>query len=141
VQCIVRTAYRSLFDEGDGLFGEQASATEYWWEHSTPERYLQGVCNLLGGTVSLPFAERPLSGIDASARVHGAAEIHEPVWIGPRAHIEANARIGPHVQVGAGVHVDRGVALERCVVWDDVDVHHDVKDEVLGVPTAARGSL
>ncbi len=34
---------------------------DYWWEHSTVQRYLQGGCaNVLEGRVHLPYAERHL---------------------------------------------------------------------------------
>jgi len=115
-QCIVRTAYRSLFDEGRGLHG---FATErYWWEHSTPSRYLQGICNALDGAVPLPFAEHFVRGVSPSAVVE------------PGVRIGTNAVVGPHVQLERDVVVDPGVRLQRAVVWSG-RVRRDATDAVL----------
>jgi len=126
-QCIIRTAYRSLFDEGR-LFG--VVTERYWWEHSTPERYLQGVRNVLDGRVPLPFAERPIVGVDPRAHVEPGATIVDPVWIGEDARVGAGARVGPHVQLEAGVVVDPGVSLARAIVWSG-RVRRDASDVVL----------
>lgn len=127
-QCVIRTAYRSLFDEGRGLHG---FVTErYWWEHSTAERYLQGVCNALDGQVPLPYAPGPVRGVASDAVVHGDAVVVDPVWIGPGARVEAGARVGPHVQLGPGVVVRSGVRVRRAVVWGG-ELTHDVVDRVV----------
>lgn len=127
-QCIVRTAYRSLFDEGRGLFG--FATNRYWWEHSTPERYLQGVCNALDGAVPLPYAERFVQGVDTSAHVEPGARIVGPVWVGPDVRIGTGAIVGPHVQLERGVVVDPGVTLQRTVVWSG-RVQRDTVDAVV----------
>jgi NDP-sugar pyrophosphorylase family protein len=128
-QCVIRTAYRELFDQGRGLQGFVTD--RYWWEHSTVERYLQGVWNVLEGRVALPFAEGPLRGVDPTARVADSARIIEPVWVGPGAVIEADATVGPLVQLGAGALVAAGAHLERTVVWDGVTATREVRDRVL----------
>ncbi len=114
-QCVIRTAYRGLFDEGRGLFGFRTD--RYWWEHSTLERYLQGVINALDGRVSLPYAQTHVRGVAAGASIDASAEIVEPVWIGDRVRVEAGARVGPHVQLEPGVVVGAGARLARAVVW------------------------
>jgi len=127
-QCIVRTAYRSLFDEGRGLHG---FATErYWWEHSTPSRYLQGICNALDGAVPLPFAEHFVRGVSPSAVVEPGARIVDPVRIAEGVRIGTNAVVGPHVQLERDVVVDPGVRLQRAVVWSG-RVRRDATDAVL----------
>jgi len=128
-QCVIRTAYRSLFHEGQG---PAAFVTDrYWWEHSTPERYLQGVKNVLDGAVPLPYAEQPVRGVHASARIDPSATVVDPVWIGPGVEIRAGACVGPHVQLGAGAVVESGVRLENVVAWEDVCVDADAHDVVL----------
>lgn len=127
-QCVIRTAYRSLFDEGRGLHGFVTRS--YWWEHSTAERYLQGVCNALDGLVPLPYAPGPVRGVAADAVVEPGAIVTEPVWIGPGARIEAGARVGPHAQLGGGTHVRPGARVERAVVWGG-EVAGDVVDRVV----------
>ncbi len=127
-QCVVRTAYREAAAEGR-VFGYRTEG--YWWEHSTPERYRQGVFNVLDGQAALHYAEHPLRGVDDTAQVDPRATIEPPVWIGPNARIGAGASVGPHVQVGAGAAVNPGVRLRRCVVWDGVSVSADAEDAVL----------
>lgn len=135
-QCVIRTAYRELFDEGGALFGMRHDG--YWWEHSTPARYLAGVARVLDGAVPLPYAPGPLHGVDPSAHVEPSAEVTGPVWIGPGARVEAGARVGPHVQLGAGAQVAAGVRLERAIVWDGVRVEADTSDVVLGRAGAVK---
>jgi mannose-1-phosphate guanylyltransferase len=124
-QCIVRTAYRSLFDEGRGLYG--FSTDRYWWEHSTTERYLEGVFNVLDGRVALPYAPQPVIGVHPSARIHPDARVIDPVFIGADVSVGAGAIVGPHVQLGEGVRVEPGARIERCVVWERavVDGEHE----------------
>lgn len=124
-QCIIRTAYRALFNEARGI--DVHSFAGYWWEHSTVERYLHGVANLLGGRVALPWAERPVIGVDPSAVVDAGAELDERVFIGPRARIGAGAKIGPYTQIGADAVVERGVCVERSVVWPGAVLDYDLE--------------
>jgi mannose-1-phosphate guanylyltransferase len=127
-QCVIRTAYRAAMAEGR-VFGVVTEG--YWWEHSTPERYRQGVWNVLDGQATLPHAEHPLRGVDPSAVVEPGAVVEPPVWIGPGARVGKGARVGPHVQLGAGAQVAPGVSLRRVVVWDGVTAEHDAQDAVL----------
>ncbi len=131
-QCIVRTAYRELFHEGRGLHG--VVTEDYWWEHSTPERYLQGVANVLDGKARLPHAEHPLRGVSEGASVDPSAEILGPVWVGPGVRIEAGARIGPHVQLGAEVTVESGSVVERAIAWEGAVLSGTVRDAVVPSP-------
>lgn len=134
-QCVVRTAYRAALSEGK-VFG--VVTERYWWEHSTPERYREGVFNVLDGRVDLPYAEQHLRGVHPEAQVHPEATIREPVWIGAGARVGAGATVGPHVQLAARAVVEPGVSVARSVVWDGVTVGRDVEDEVL-VDDVARG--
>lgn len=131
-QCIIRTAYRSLFDEGRALQGFVTD--RYWWEHSTALRYLQGVCNALDGAVPLPFAPGFVRGVSPSAIVADDAAIVGPVWIGDDVRIGAGATVGPHVQLEAGVEVAPGATLSRAVVWAG-RVAGEVRDAVIGDAT------
>lgn len=128
-QCVVRTAYRSLFDEGRDLQGWVTE--DYWWEHSTPERYLQGVFNVLEGRVSLPFAPHGTSGVHPSASIDPTARIVDPVWVGPGASIGAGATVGPLAQIGAGARVAAGVEVQRSIVWGGARVERSTVDAVV----------
>jgi mannose-1-phosphate guanylyltransferase len=123
-QCIVRTAYRELFETGPGI--DAWLHDGYWWEHSTTERYLEGLANVLEGRVALPWAEAPIVGIDPSAVIEEGVEIVGPVRIGAKARIEPGAKIGPCVEIGAGAYVDAGVKVERASVWPDAHVKADL---------------
>lgn len=127
--CVIRTAYRDLFQTGGELFGFEHSG--YWWEHSTVERYLKGVAKVLDGRIALPFADGPLRGVDPTADVHTSARVDERAWIGPRARVDADVVIGPHVQIGADAHVLAHASLQRCVVWPGVTVSGSHRDAVL----------
>jgi NDP-sugar pyrophosphorylase family protein len=128
-QCVIRTAYRSLFDERRGLHGFVTD--RYWWEHSTPQRYIRGVANVLDGEVALPYAERPIRGIDRSAVVEPGARVEPPVWVGPGATIGRDAVVGPHVQLGAGSTVKPGARVVSSIVWDGAVVEGRVREVVV----------
>ncbi len=128
-QCIVRTAYRELFRDSEQRVGVHLHPG-YWWEHSTPERYLAGIRNVLDGRVDLPWAQRPVVGVDPHAVVDPSARIVDPVFIGPGARIGAFAVIGPHSQVGAGARVGAGVQIVRSAVWPGAEAHADLTDAV-----------
>jgi NDP-sugar pyrophosphorylase family protein len=127
-QCVARTAYRELFRSGQGL--DVHISEGYWWEHSTVARYLQGIENVLEGRVDLPQADRPLRGVDPSARVADDVQVRGPVWIGADAEIGAGATIGPHTQIGRGAKVADGITVERSVVWEGVELGRDARGEV-----------
>jgi NDP-sugar pyrophosphorylase family protein len=127
-QCIVRTAYRQLFHESRGINVHVHDG--YWWEHSTIERYLQGIANVLDGRVQLPWAERPVTGVDPSAIIEAGVEIDPRVLVGPGARIGAGAKIGPWTEIGAGAVVAPGVRVERAAVWPRATLEQDLIDGV-----------
>jgi mannose-1-phosphate guanylyltransferase len=124
-QCIVRTAYRQLFHEPRGI--DVHVHAGYWWEHSTIDRYLQGIANVLDGRVKLPWAERPVIGVDPSAIIEDGARIDARVFVGPGARIGAGATIGPCTQIGAGAVVAPGVRVEHAAVWPGAILDHDLE--------------
>jgi NDP-sugar pyrophosphorylase family protein len=109
----------------------------YFWEHSTPERYLQGNFNLLEGLGRPRHTPGPITGIAADAQVSPHATLREPFLVAPGAIIEAGAVVGPEVVLGRRAKVAASVRLERAVVWPDVLVDRAAKDTILtGVPAA-----
>ncbi len=134
-QCVIRTAYRAAAGQGR-VFGFTTDG--YWWEHSTPERYRQGVFNVLEQRVPLPYAEHHLQGVHPEAVVEPGARIEGPVWIGAGARVRGDAVVGPRVQLGERAVVEAGVRVRDSVVWDDVVVSADAHDAVL-VDDTSRG--
>lgn len=137
-QCIVRTAYRELFDGAGAYYGHVSE--DYWWEHSTPARYLAGVRNVLDGGVGLPgltggahAVGTAIHRVDETAHVAAGAEIEGPVWIGPAVRVEAGARVGPYVQLGAGSRVASKVTVRDAVVWGGAEVTQDLQTAVVPV--------
>lgn len=128
-QCVIRTAYRQLFDEGQHLQGYVHEG--YWFEHSTPQRYLQGVTNVLAGKVDLPHAAAAVTGVHPDANVADDAEIVGPVLLEAGATIESGATVGPHVQLGAGATVRAGVTVRDAIVWDGVTVASDASGVII----------
>ncbi|MBC8072352.1 MAG: NDP-sugar synthase, partial [Deltaproteobacteria bacterium] len=96
-QCVVRTAYSQLHAEGGAFAGFVTD--EYWWEHSTVERYLQGVANVIEGRAKVAYAPGPVRGVDPSAVIEAGAEVDVHAWVGPGATIGVGAKIGPRVQL------------------------------------------
>jgi len=128
-QCVIRTAYRSLFDEGKGLHGYVHPG--YWFEHSTPQRYLQGVSNVLAGKAALAHAPGPVAGVHPSAVLAPTATVVPPNSIAEGVRVEANATVGPFAQLGAGAVIREGVTVRDAVVWDGVTVDSDLRNAVL----------
>ncbi len=118
--CIVRTAYRELFREGGSYAG--FVTRRYWWEHSNLDRYLAGLRNVLDGAAELAHAERPLRGVDPTARIARSAVIHPPVWIGRGVTVGEGARVGPYAELGDGVVVVAGVVVRDAIAWPGAHV-------------------
>jgi NDP-sugar pyrophosphorylase family protein len=127
-QCVIRTGYVPAMHEGRVAAYVHEG---YWWEHSTPERYLQGVFNLLRGDVSLPWASSPQVGIDPTAIVAPTAEILAPVRLGAGVRVGAGARVGPYVQVDDGASIMPGSVVERAIVWSNAVVDGELRDVVV----------
>jgi NDP-sugar pyrophosphorylase family protein len=107
----IRQAYLPALRDGERIEGLRYDG--YWFEHSTPQRYLQGNWNLLSGAVRLTY---PPAGFGR---------------MGDDATIEAGAVVGPEVVVGARSRVRAGARLERVVVWPDSVVEGEVRDAIV----------
>ncbi len=132
--CIIRQGYLPALREGEMLSAYVIPG--YFFEHSTPARYLQGNVNALRGLARLPHLPGPLVGVSARAQVSPRAALRPPVCIGAGAVIEDGAVIGPDVVLGEGAHVERGIHIERSVVFAGVRVKTG-----LGMPTLLRDSI
>jgi NDP-sugar pyrophosphorylase family protein len=103
----------------------------YFWEHSTPERYLAGNLNVLRGLAQVRHPPGPLRGFAGDSQVSPHATLREPVLVGSRAVIEPGAVVGPDVVVGRRARVTAGVRLERSVVWPDAHVTAATTDAII----------
>ncbi|MGB1700588.1 MAG: hypothetical protein ACPHRO_11580, partial [Nannocystaceae bacterium] len=117
--CVVRTAYVDAFREGRvGAFVTR----DYWWEHSTIERYLTGVGNVLQGSVNRPWwdaetrAEHEARGRACGATVTG------PLWLGSEVELGARVTLGAGCQLESGVRVADEVSMRRGVAWHGAHV-------------------
>ncbi len=135
--CIVRTAYRQLFESGRGYYGYVSDG--YWWEHSNIDRYLAGLHNILDGRAQLSYAARPLSGVDPSARIHPSAKLREPVWIGRDVDVGAAAEVGPYVELGDNVRVDAGVSIRDLIAWKGARISDSCERAVAAGEELLRG--
>ncbi len=129
--CIVRETYMPLLRSGAPLAAFVHRG--YFYDHSTPGRYLQGNLNLLHGNsgLDLPHAPGPLTGVAASAAVHPSAKLIGPLLVGPGVRVEAHATVGPGVVLGAGATVKVGISLTQSVVWEGAQVAEDTRRAVL----------
>lgn len=121
--CIVRQTYLPVLRAGGRLHAVLHRG--YFYEHSTPSRYLQGNLNLVSGLARPGHAPGPLSGVDPSAEVHSQAHLVPPLLVGAGCRIEAGARVGPLAVLGEGSVVRAGLNVTRAVVWPGAVVDTD----------------
>ncbi len=113
--CVLRDGYMPAFLHGAPIYAHVHGG--YFYEHSTPERYLQGNLNLLADSIALPAAPGPLVGVHPDARVDPDATLVDPVLVAAGARVEAGAEVGPNVVVGARAVVFAGAKLRETIVW------------------------
>ena len=120
--CVVRTAYREAFRAGTlGAFVSSA----YWWEHSTVERYVHGMVNVLSGAVTRPWWDHDLRGeMLERARAHGV-QVTGPVWMDDDIHVAPGAEFAGGVQLERRCRLREGIRINRGIVWSGADVDTD----------------
>ncbi len=128
--CIVRAGYGPGFDHGVPLGGHVHEG--YFWDHSTPSRFLQGNLNLVTGRGRGRPAPGPVTGVAPDAEVHASAEVDSLALVGAGARIAAGARVGPGVVIGPGAEVGAGAHLTRAVVCGGAAVTVDLDSGVVG---------
>lgn len=127
--CIVRSAYAEYFEQTGRV--DALVHPGYWWEHSTPERYQQGVARVLTGDIDPRWSPHPVCQIHPSAHIAPGACVHPQCWIGPGVIVESGARLGPGCQVLDHATIGADAALERCVVLERAQVRGSHQDEVI----------
>lgn len=127
--CIVRAGYRPSFAAGLRLAGYVHKG--YFWDHSTPSRFLEGNLNLVAGRAQARFEPGPLSGVHPAAQVHPDARVHDSALVGAGARIAADAQVGPEAVIGPNARVAQGVTVTRAVVCAGARVKADVDGVVI----------
>ncbi|CAB4933792.1 unannotated protein [freshwater metagenome] len=101
---------------GEGLYGHVHRGA-YWMDIGTPERYVQGVADVLSGAVRTATLDRLQDGpVMAGADVDPTAVVAPDALVEAGARVGAGARIGSGTVVGAGASVDAGASLDRAVL-------------------------
>ncbi len=103
---------------GNGLHGF-AHRDAYFMDLGTPERYLDGLRDVLTG--ALTTQTQSLLGHDGShvapsATLGPGVQLASPSWIGESCSIGAGVRIGPNTVIGDGVTIAAGAAIRDSVV-------------------------
>ena len=117
--CLVREGLFPWFSEGRPLAGFSMSEDDYWWDHSTPSRYLLGNLNLFSPGLRPHFTDLPW---------HPS---HPDVIAAPGFHLGENVHIDGPVVLGPGAVVAPGVRLGNVVVWENQRVEHDLWNTVV----------
>lgn len=125
---IIDVAYLPALREGRRI--RALTLDGYFEEHSTPEDYLRGNLTLLESPSLLRHPPGPLTGIDATARIHPTAVIVPPVRIDAGAIVEADAHVGPRVAVGSNARVGRGAQVTDAVIWNGANVEGSLRHQV-----------
>lgn len=112
---------------GHGLYGHPHRSA-YFMDLGTPERYLDGIRDLLSGRLESEthglLDHRGVS-VDPTAQMHGT--VVGPCWIGPGAVIGAGSRVGPNSVVSAGVTIGDNVGVHDSVVLTGARLEDDVQ--------------
>jgi mannose-1-phosphate guanylyltransferase len=120
---------REVFPQlvGHGLYGV-AHRGAYFMDLGTPERYLDGVRDVLTGrlaTATHALLDGDGVQVAESATVDGI--ITGPAWISSGATIGAGARIGPNTVIGADAVIGAGAAIRDSVVLAGATVGEDAQ--------------
>jgi mannose-1-phosphate guanylyltransferase len=99
---------------GRGLFGFVHRGA-YWMDIGTPQRYVEGVGDVLSGAVRTATLDRL-----AGRTVVPGAEVHETAVVAAGAVVEEGARVGAGVRIGTGTVVAPGAVVEAGVTLDRV---------------------
>lgn len=119
---------------GEGLYGYGAEGA-YWLDIGTPDRYLDGMADILSGAVDTAVSER-LDGLRQAilGEVAPGAHVRGPAIVEAGARLSAGAQvIGPAV-LGPGVTLGEGAVVERSVVLAGSALDHGVhvRDSIVG---------
>jgi mannose-1-phosphate guanylyltransferase len=101
---------------GEGLHGHVHRGA-YWMDIGTPERYVQGVADVLtGAVVTDTLARLADGGAMPGADVHPTAIVAADALVESGARVGAGARIGSGSVVGPGASFDAGAILDHAIL-------------------------
>ncbi|MBU1070094.1 nucleotidyltransferase family protein [Myxococcota bacterium] len=118
--CLVREGFRPWFLRGGAFFGHVLPDDAYWWDHSTPSRYLQGNLNLFSPAVRACLA--------------GELAYHPTrsgVIAAPGADLPDSVSVSGGLVLGEGSSVAPGMHLENVVVWKNCRIDAPVANAVV----------
>jgi NDP-sugar pyrophosphorylase family protein len=105
--CLVREGFSPWFLGAGAFFGYALPDDVYWWDHSTPSRYLRGNLNLFSKTVR--------AGLEGELAYHPT---RPGVIAAAGADLPDSVTVSGAVVLGPGASVAPGVHLENVVVWE-----------------------
>jgi mannose-1-phosphate guanylyltransferase len=114
---------------GNGLYGFPSES--YWLDIGTPDRYLQGTFDIIGGKIKTAVSKRLIGGslvIEDGREMKGKltppAVLEHGVRVGEGAQVGGMVVLGENVSIGANSIVERSVILsgtevgEGCILRD-----------------------
>jgi len=126
--CMVRQGWKPLFSAKEALFGYTMPPDGYWWEHSTPARYLQGNMNLFDNNLisrlSASFDREPWS----SSLDHTE---NASVLLGKGVTVGSGVVFSKMVVAGEGVTIAPSLTLENCVIWPHSHVTQSLSHSII----------
>ena len=116
---IEREVFPQLLAQGKPICAYSASA--YWIDIGTPEKYLQLHHDLLSGRSSqYAFASGEEVLIGEQSHVHPTAQIKGPAMIGDNCSIGRNAKLTGPLVIGQGCTILEGGVINESVIWRNV---------------------
>ncbi|MBN2725332.1 MAG: NDP-sugar synthase [Deltaproteobacteria bacterium] len=121
--CLIRDGYLKYFRKNIPIGGFIMSDSDYWFEHSTPSRYLQGNFNLLD--------KRRISILKRHNIDTGMITETESGRIFSEEKIPQDVKCTGNVVTGKNISYGDEVVINSSVVWDNTSVEGVHQNEVI----------
>jgi len=112
---IEKETFQQLLARREAMYAYSASA--YWLDMGTPEKYLRLNHDLLLGKALSPIDIR-----NGKSQIDPSADIKAPVLIGEGCLIGRGVKIKGPAVLGAECQVDEGATIEGAVLWNNVKI-------------------